>query len=146
MFRAADVIVQYVVNELNRKMSLYSISIAMLLSSSRSGRYFTTNFPFPLGRILCLPVGTVSFVTVSCYLEEFCHLGLTPCPIYLSVCPSVRPSMYPSIYCCCFHLDHRASVKHFFHFSFLILVGTTPSTRDRPVARPLPTQGNTSTV
>jgi hypothetical protein len=29
--------------------------------------------------------------------------------------------LYLSIYYCCPHLEHRASVKRFFHFSFLIL-------------------------
>jgi hypothetical protein len=42
------------------------------------------------------------------------------------------------------HLEHRASVKRFVSFQFL--VGRTPCTRDQPIARPLPIQDNTNRI
>jgi hypothetical protein len=72
----------------------------------------------------------------SIYISICLSVCLSVCP---SVRPSIHPSVYPSIHPCCSHFEHRASVKHLFHFSFLILVGRSPWTRDQPVVRPLPT-------
>jgi hypothetical protein len=52
-----------------------------------------------------------------------------------------------SLFSCCSHLEHRASVKRLVLLQFLNLktVDRTPWTGDQPFARPLPTQDNTNT-
>jgi hypothetical protein len=44
-------------------------------------------------------------------VNKFIYKEKKSTPIYLSI----------YLYSCCAHLEHKASVKRFFHFSFLIL-------------------------
>jgi hypothetical protein len=80
----------------------------------------------------CCSLPTYPIVLTSLYL-----------PICMSVCPPARPATHLSVYLsvylhsCCFHLEHRVSVKRFVSLQCLNpkTVGRTPWT----VARPLPT-------